>query len=89
MKIQSVCFQNGFVIMSNVNDLSLPVIDTSGAIWETFFCPEEFAAMRALVEELQKPKLGMGGVYPLDVGEPLTFVLKVVADSEDVSYLPF
>ena len=89
VKIQSFCFSERSVIMSNVNDLDLPVIDSGGEIWEAFFCPSEFAAMRELVEELQKPKLRMGGIYPLSLGERFIFALKVVADSEDVSFLTF
>ena len=71
--------------MSNLNDLSLPLIDVEGEIWEAFFSQTELAAVRTLVDDLQKPMLGMGGIYPLDLGERLAYALQIVADAEDVS----
>ena len=71
--------------MSNLNDLSLPLIDVEGEIWEAFFSQTELAAVKTLVDDLQKPMLGMGGIYPLDLGERLAYALQIVADAEDVS----
>ena len=71
--------------MSNLNDLSLPLIDVEDDIWEAFLSQTEFAAVRALVDDVQKRMLGMGGIYPLDLGEWLAYALQIVADAEDVS----
>ena len=71
--------------MSALNDLDLPILDVSGEVWQTFFGVEELTALKALVEELQQPMLGMGSIYPLDVGPQLSAALQIVTESEDVS----
>ena len=71
--------------MGSLNDLLLPVIDTAEDVWTTFFCAQELAAVKALVNDLQQPMLGMGGIFPLDLDERLVIALQIVVGAVDVS----
>ena len=71
--------------MGSLNDLLLPVIDTAEDVWTTFFCIQELAAVKALVNDLQQPMLGMGGIFPLDLDERLVIALQIVVGAVDVS----
>ena len=75
--------------MGSLNDLLLPVIDTAEDVWTTFFCTQELAAVNALVNDLQQPMLGMGGIFPLDLDERLVIALQIVVGAVDVSCFLF
>ena len=75
--------------MGSLNDLMLPVIDTSDDVWTSFFCAQELAAVKALVRDLQQPMMGMGGIFPLDLDERLITALQIVVGAVDVSCFSF
>ena len=75
--------------MSELNDLLLPIIDPNEDVWVTFLLPEDLTSLRSLLNDLQQPMLGMGGIYPMDLEERMLITLKIVVDSEDVSCLSF
>ena len=71
--------------MDGVNDLDLPVLDVSGELWQSFFGAEELTALKVLVDDLQRARLGMGSTYLLEIGPQLNVALQIVTESEDVS----
>ena len=89
--ISSSVFFRTFVIkkMGSLNDLLLPIIDTTDAVWTTFFCPQELAAVKTLISDLQQPMLGMGGIVPLDLDDRLVFSLQLIVGAVDVSCFLF
>ena len=72
--------------MTGLNDLLLPVVDVNEEVWTSFFCLQELGVLTSLVSDLQQPMLGMGAILPMDLEERLLTALKIVTDSEDVSF---
>ena len=61
--------------MGSLIDLMLPVIDASENVWASIFCPQELAAPKLLVSDLQQLMLNMGAIFLLDLEQRLITTL--------------